>query len=249
MYPRVLLLFISVLLSFCIAQISHKSYHLDHDSLSEQQCPTWSYYDETSKKCLCFDTRFKCTNDGTYLKAGHCATYDNYTGIVSYTRCPYIIQSDGLNMTKLDEYVWYILLPEDMSELNDYLCGAMDRRGEVCSKCKDGLGPAVMSIGFQIQCSKCIGIWYGIPLYLFLELFPITIFYLILLIFHINITSAPMTSYIMYSQLIVFATDHMLSSDMIALAGIVLSLSRSYKLLQRLYSQFMTFGIFASLVT
>ena len=230
MCPRFLLLLSSVLLSFCSAQISHQSYHLDCDSPSVQQCPTWTYYDKTSKKCLCFDNRFKCTNDGTYLKAGHCATYDNRTGIVSYTRCSYFIQSDGLNLTKLDENIWYILLPENMSELNDYLCGTMNRRGGVCSKCKDGLGPSVMSIGFQIQCSKCIGVWYGISLYLFLELFPITILYLILLIFQINITSAPMTSYIMYSQLIVFATDHMLSGDMIALAGIVLSLSRSYKL-------------------
>ena len=232
MCPRFLLIFSSLLLRFCSAQTSYQSYDFNRDNLGAQQCPTWLYRDEKSEKCRCFNNRFKCTDDGIYLKAGNCATYDNYTGIVSYAHCPYLIQSDGLNMTKFDEQkeVWYILLPENVSELNDYFCGTMDRRGRVCSKCKDGFGPGVMSIGFQIQCSKCIGVWYGIPLYLFLELFPITIFYFILLIFQINITSAPMTGYIMYSQLIIFAIDHMFSEDMTILAGLVLSLSRSCKL-------------------
>ena len=107
----------------------------------------------------------------------------------------------------------------------------MDRRGRVCSKCKDGFGPAVMYVGFQIQCSECVGVWYGIPLYLFLELFPITVFYLILLIFQINITSAPMTSYIMYSQLIIIAYDRLLSGDMPVLTGILFSMNKYHQLI------------------
>ena len=95
MCPRFLLLLSSVLLSFCSAQILNRD--------RPQQCSTWLYYDEQSKKCHCFNNRFKCTDDGTYLEAGHCATYDNYTGIVSYAHCPYFIQSNGLNVTKLEE--------------------------------------------------------------------------------------------------------------------------------------------------
>ena len=232
MCSRLLFLLIIILLSYSSAQIIHQNYHLNHDSFSVQQCPPWSFYDEKSKQCHCFDNRFKCSklNDGTYLKASHCATYDNNTGIVSYAHCPYFIQSNGLNLMKFEQQIWYVLLPENMSELNEYLCGAMNRKGRVCSQCKDGFGPAITSVGFQIQCSKCIGAWLGIPLYLFLELFPITIFYFILLIFQINITSAPMTSYIMYSQLIIVATDQIFAGDMTTLAGIVLLLSRSFQL-------------------
>ena len=109
----------------------------------------------------------------------------------------------------------------------------MGRSGRVCSKCEDGFGPAVMSVGFQIQCSKCIGVWYGIPLYLFLELFPITIFYFILLIFQMNITSAPMTSYIMYSQLIIIAYDRLLSGDMPVLTGILFSMNKHRQLIAK----------------
>ena len=132
-------------------------------------------------------------------------------------------------MTMFHDHYWYIPMPENLSELNDYMCGAMSRKGRVCSKCADGFGPAVMSVGFQIQCSQCMGAWYGIPLYLFLELCPVTIFYLILLIFLINITSSPMTSYIMYSQIIVLATDRIFSLDMPVLTGVMFSLTKHYK--------------------
>ena len=221
----------SVLLYYASAQTDHQN-HLPGDSYngSIQQCTPWSFYDRYSKKCKCFKY-FQCNDhdhDGVYLKAGYCATYDTDTEVVSAAPCPYF-QSSGFTMTKFDNGYWYVKLPENISELNDYLCGAMDRTGRVCSKCKDGFGPAVMSIGFQIPCSKCIGVWYGIPLYLFLELFPVTIFYLIFLIFQINITTAPMTSYIMYSQLVIIVYDRLFSGDMPVLTGILFSMNKHYQ--------------------
>ena len=214
----------SVLLGYSSAQVRHHP----NTSLSIQQCPPWSYYEECRHECQCF-SHVICSDNEAYLKTGYCATFDDHTGIFFLVLCPYF-QSGGFNMTNFDQHLWYIQLPQNASDLNDYLCGAMNRRGRVCSQCKDGFGPAVMSVGFQIQCSKCIGAWYGIPLYLFLELFPITIFYLILVIFQINITSAPMTSYIMYSQIIVMGWDRIFSGDMPDLTGVLFSMSKQYKL-------------------
>ena len=51
---------------------------------------------------------------------------------------------------------------------------------------------------------SCTDTWYGVPLYLFLEFVPITVFYLVILIFQISVTTAPMTCYVVYSQLIVY---------------------------------------------
>ena len=217
-------IFSGALLSYSSAQIKHHP----NSNLPIQRCSPWNYYEEDRQKCQCF-SHVICSDNEAYLKTGYCATFDDHTGVFFLALCPYF-QSDGFNLTKFDKHLWYIPLPENASELNDYLCGTMDRRGRVCSKCKDGFGPAVMPVGFQIQCSKCIGVWYGIPLYLFLELFPITIFYFILLIFQINITSAPMTGYIMYSQIIVMAWDRIFSGDMPDLTGTLLSMSKHYKL-------------------
>ena len=234
--PSFFIVLCSLLLSCSNAQNdSHQNLHATTiNGLSAHFCPFWTFFDKVSKKCHCvMNSRFKCTDHGTYLRTGRCATYDADTQIVSYAICPYFLQSKGLNLTEIEPQVWYASLPDNVSELNHYICGAMNRKGEVCSKCKNGSGPSILSVGFQIQCSNCIGLWYGIPLYLFLELFPITVFYLILLIFQINITTAPMTSYILYSQLIIYATDHIFAGDLTDLSGIILSLSQSYKLLAR----------------
>ena len=110
----------------------------------------------------------------------------------------------------------------------------MNRKGRVCSKCMDGFGPDVMSIGIHIKCSNCVDAWYGIPLFIFLELCPLTIFYFIFLIFQINVTSAPMTGYIFYSQMLIILSDRIYSGDFLIISGVEFSLSNNYKLLLKI---------------
>ena len=93
----------------------------------------------------------------------------------------------------------YLSLPGNLTELNEYMCGSMNREGFICSECVDGFSPAITSLGFQ--CSNCTGVWYGVPLFLFLEFVPITIFYLIIITFGFSVTSATMSSFVLYCQL------------------------------------------------
>ena len=152
---------------------------------------------QTVLDCLPWPYRSGPPGNG-HLRAGYCATYDKDTGITSLAACPYFL-SDVFELQE-DEYVWYVQLPQNICALNDFMCEPMNRKGRLCSECKDGYGLAVMSTGFQMPCSKCTGAWYTIPLYLFMEFVPITVFYLIILIFKINVTSAPMVAYIVMCQ-------------------------------------------------
>ena len=189
----------------------------NHSRLEQQQaivnynqgnCPPWFYFDGDTCKCLLFYAA-KCFDNKAYLYAGYCATFDADTEILSLGQCPY----HGFSLSRHDKY-WYTQLPDNVSELNDYMCGPLNRKGRVCSECKDGYGLAVTSVGFQyFECSKCIGAWYGVPLFLFLELFPLTVLYLIILLFQINITSGSITCFIFYSQLSVIACDLVFGED------------------------------------
>ena len=40
-----------------------------------------------------------------------------------------------------------------LAEVTNYTCGAYNREGLLCSKCKPGYGPAVYA--FSLQCAKC----------------------------------------------------------------------------------------------
>ena len=180
-------------------QLNHLS-QFDQTNVSE--CPLWYTFNTTSHKCQhFFYYGAKFFDNHTYLYEGFCASHDNTTGLISFSPCPYF-QSDSLDELERDS-VWYTKLPTNISTLNAYICGPMNRKGRVCSECEPGYGPSITSVGFQIQCAKCVDYRYGILLYLFVELFPITVFYLVILVFQVSITSAPMTCYIMYSQLIV----------------------------------------------
>jgi hypothetical protein len=120
--------------------------------------------------------------------------------VVSLGACPY----HGFTISTRDGYYWYTPLPDNVSELNDCMCGRLNRKGRLCSECKDGYGLATTSVGFQyFECTKCAGAWYGVPLFLFLEIFPLTVLYLVILLFQVNITSGSITCFIFYSQLIV----------------------------------------------
>ena len=97
---------------------------------------------------------------------------------------------------------WMITLPDKTSELNDYMCGPMKRKGRICSECIDGYGPSYTSFG--LQCSSCTGVFYGILYLLLVEVLPQTVFFLIVLMLRIRMTSAPMTCFILYSHSLLY---------------------------------------------
>ena len=142
-----------------------------------------------------------CDQQGRPIIGERCATFNKQTSVLSIFRCPYF-QRDKY------QHFWYkdgILLPSYLSELNDRMCGPLNRKGLVCSECADGFGPSVTSFGYR--CANCTDAWYGLPLFLLLEFAPITVFYIICLAFRISVTSAPLPCFIMYAQIIVATFD------------------------------------------
>ena len=51
-----------------------------------------------------------------------------------------------INSQKITEDT-YIILPSNVSDLNDYMCGSVNRKGLMCSQCADGFGLTLFSIG------------------------------------------------------------------------------------------------------
>ena len=165
-------------------------------------CPPWFIPDNRSSTgCSCSDSYqvVKCGSDFPLLQFGYCMTYNSTTGATEYGPCPYI---GHYNNTMLVHRVWYIKLPNNVSLLNEFMCGPLNREGLLCGKCKDGYGIALYS--YTLECSKCWGHGYGWVLYYFLELFPITVMYFLVVIFHIRATSSPLSALVFMSQIVVY---------------------------------------------
>ena len=166
-------------------------------SASQDLCPPW--FINSSSGCVCDrqsgQREVMCDSTSTLLYFGYCMTYNSVNGLSELGKCPYIAKYT------ISDYV-YLQLPDNVSNLNEFMCGPLNREGTLCEKCKDGHGIALYS--YTLQCIKCWGHGYGWALYYFLELFPITVLYFLVLIFHIRATSSPMSALVLISQIMVY---------------------------------------------
>ena len=127
-------------------------------------------------------------------------TYNNETEATEYGACPYIAHYSTTSF----EGIPRIQMPSNVFLLNEFMCGPLNREGTLCGKCKDGYGIALYS--YTLECSKCWGHGYGWVLYWALELFPITVMYFLVVIFHIRATSSPLSALVFLSQIVVYTT-------------------------------------------
>ena len=166
----------------------------------EQECPTWFVpRSNQTGGCKCGVQTFssvavvKCDDYSkqTMLMSGFCMTYNESTDVTVAGRCPY-------NSHKTDYQELYVKLPLNVSHLNEFMCGVLNRTGLLCTHCQEGLGIPVFS--YTLHCLPCLGSFGGWLLYIFLAVFPTTIFFLIVIIFQIQVTSAPMNAFIFICQ-------------------------------------------------
>ena len=168
------------------------------------ECPPWFFYNTSTENCECYHSPsteqiVKCTDQGALLQIGYCMTHEEGEGTF-VSLCQYF-ELEGHN--KSETFPGFITLPDNVSELNDYMCGPMNRVGLVCSECAEGFALSFFSLRPTDTCVVCGDgeLRRGIFLFLFLSYVPITIVYFICLIFEVGFTSAPFTTFLFFSQI------------------------------------------------
>ena len=191
---------------------THQSIHNQTHSDQCSQHSQWFCFNSTTKAYKCSQIQhliltlpwpigIKCLESGPSMISGYCATYNNDTRVLSISSWCGYFQYGVYNVTAPG----YIQLPTILTELNNYMCGPLHRKGLLCSECADGYGPSVTS--YWHRCANCADAWYGVPLFLLIEFVPITIFYLVVVIFQIRLTSTPMPCFIMLAQICIIELE------------------------------------------
>ena len=166
-------------------------------------CSTW--YRNTSEHCECGVELYGliiCHEDENTVDVSMrlCVTYNYSTESVVAGYCHYGYSSNMTNRM-------YSSLPSDPTQLNETTCGPYNREGLLCGYCIEGFGPAVYST--DLSCANCTDISTGLAImcYLLLQFLPVTVFFLLIAIFHFNITSGPMLGYVIFCQACSFTTQ------------------------------------------
>ena len=135
------------------------------------------------------------------LRIGNCMTCNPTTCATEFGICRLTLKLNEDGFIVLHDPNHYLLSACSCEELNDRVCGPFNQEGLLCSKCKPGYGPAPYS--WSLKCEKChdeyIG-WFWL-LYLLLELVPLTVFYLMVILLNIHVTSPPFIAFVFFCQL------------------------------------------------
>ena len=164
---------------------------------SNTSCSTWFYYNNGTCECgQLFGGKVHCNQQERKVEIadGFCATFTEPEGLYYAGYCPF--RHTENNTDRL-----YSEMPRKPDSLNDTMCGPYNRKGLLCGRCIDGYGPAVYSL--DMKCANCskISTVSAISLYLFLELIPVTLFFMCVLLFRLNITAGPLLGYVLFCQL------------------------------------------------
>ena len=164
--------------------------------VDQYQCPSWftPRVSNGSVLCECHTRSFiHCDphSESTQLQIEYCMTYNESENKITAGKCPYNVHMQNRSGD-------FVNLPRNVSELNEFMCGGLNRTGLLCSECQPGLGPVVFS--YSPQCMKCLDSGYGWLLYIFLATFPTTVLFLLILLFRVPITSGPLNAIIFVCQ-------------------------------------------------
>ena len=207
-------------------------------------CPTW--FTNSTGHCKCgneLNGYVKCDED-TYrvdVRMGWCIMlFSNRSDIVVAGACPYNYASNSTSRM-------YSLVPSDPTQLNAEFCGHYNHEGLFCGRCIEGFGPSSFPSKFCVNCSV-MKLTSAISFFIFFELFPITILFFIVVIFHLKVTSGPMLGYIIYCHAHVITLHNnsfMYSSILLNLSSFLTSIFHTSLVLADIW----TLGFFQFIVS
>ena len=179
---------------YCWASQDTKSVVIDSRNGS---CPPWYYHDDEDKCSFSHQLPQIVNQYGntSELEVGYCMTQTNSSLVVS--QCQYISNSHNFSQY----HSIYQVLPKQLDQVNDSLCAAFNRKGFLCSECKENYGLAAYRY-YGLMCVKCSGSAWNWVAYILLLFVPPTILFVVLLVVNLNFYSGALTGFIYFSQII-----------------------------------------------
>ena len=165
-------------------------------------CPPW-FTCATTGKCKCgppiLHGGIKCSEKimRSAVLNCQCVTYDEIEAKTFAGLCLYNCERPVFN--KVLENVYHGL-PENISRLNHYMCGRFNRDGVLCGECIKGFSPFVLS--YNLSCVNCPNSHLNWLKFIVVGFIPLTVFYFVMILLNIKVTSSHMHGYVLFSQVV-----------------------------------------------
>ena len=160
-----------------------------------KSCPPWKYHKYHNSSCVCgdkLDNTVVCEDHVPVVKllSCHCMTYSDYNNMTLVGNCLYLCTNDV-----------YMEIYNHTDIIN--LCNRVihqNRLGQMCGKCVDNFSPSPYSYTFE--CTDCSNYEHNWIKYVLISYLPLTMLYILVIVFRFNAMSAKMNSFILVSQVV-----------------------------------------------
>ena len=198
------LLFVAIIINVVLSNslvhsvVAENKLSTDVSQSNNGSCPPW-YIPDGEQKCSFSNQLPQIMNqyeNTAELEIGYCMTVTNSSQAVS--QCPYIPYTRNFSQF----HSIYQVLPSDLDEVNVSMCSVFNRKGFLCSECKEGYGLAAYRY-YGLICVKCSSSVLKWVSFILLEFIPPTLIFVVMLIFRLNINSGGLTGYIYFAHVII----------------------------------------------
>ena len=166
-----------------------------------QQCPPGYIHDNDGHKCICsinsefsYKGIYRCNSRKFCARINHgywIGYVNNETESGLFTGyCPF-------RFCFSDKQSLYECLPYTASALDRLVCGSQ-RTGQLCGECRNNLSVYYHSENYNCKSNELCKI--GWLLYIISELLPLTIFFVLVIVFDISFTSGVMNGFVFFAQ-------------------------------------------------
>ena len=158
-------------------------------------CPPGLFCEEGTCQCADYYPHniISCNGTSSSVLSGYCATWDRDRNITLTGACIY-------NNHRIKDIYYYRAVSPNVNELNDMMCKSLNRTGALCGKCLPHHFP--LAYYFNLTCIPCPHVGWNWFRYIMAAYLPLTLFYLVIFFFKINITSSHLLPAVVYCQLL-----------------------------------------------
>ena len=166
------------------------------DSSDLSTCPIWTYPSPSGSECTC---------GNSLLNIIICNPETLIVQLTVKFFCFILFNDNGVNTTLLGTcpYGDSQRLPRNFSVSHIYedsrLCSFYNRKGQLCGECAENY--TLPGYSYYLGCVKCNDFNNGWIKFIVAAFLPLTIFYIIVIIFRISVTSSTLNALVMVSQI------------------------------------------------
>ena len=169
------------------------------------ECPLWTIYNSTTSQCQCGDDLqgvVYCDREDFDISVMlcYCMNYNQKTGRTLVGKCLTRCVTPNYRSTSYCRSHNEIKTKQPEA-LNDEMCGYLHRTGQLCGSCMKDYGPPIYS--YTIKCVKCPKSKFNVNLlkYIIVAFLPLTVFYFIIVVVKLSVTSSSMVVFVLVNQL------------------------------------------------